>query len=340
MFRHVLILVAHDLAVAFKNKTLILLICIPLFVYATLLLVDSSGDEATPVRLGVLATEPIDVVLRGHMASAPAAFSIQAVADREAGVRLLKARLIDGLVVPDEEDPARVAVIVLNKGAGTLAIVQRMAALQIAVEGERASWLSALHSLQSEALAVQSMPTWILMVVLLVAFIVIPAQVAEEKESQTLLGLLQTPMREGEWLAAKLLYGMILMCAAVLALLLLGKSLAVTWSFWVTLLAGSFVFGAIGIALGFLCRYQASARTLGVIVYLPLLLPAALSDQSQSFRLIAPFLPSYAFFGPIQSILLDSDSAHVFPGEWLMLVFMGAVACLGAHHLMKRRWLM
>ena len=340
MFRHVIMLVAHDLAVAFKNKTLILLVCIPLFVYGTLLLVDRSDADPAAIRLGFLATEPIDTALREHVESAPATFSVQEVADRDEGFRLLKARSVDGLVVPDDEDPARVAVIVLNKGAATLAIAQRMAALQIAVEGDRASWLSALHSLQSDALELQAMPTWILMVVLLVAFIVIPAQVAEEKESQTLLGLLQTPMREGEWLAAKLLYGMILMCAAVLALLALGKALAVPWTFWISLLAGCFVFGAMGVALGFLCRNQASARTLGVIVYLPLLLPAALSDQSHSFRRIAPFLPSHAFFGPIQSILLDHEGAAAFPVQWLMLVLMGGLACLGSYRLMRVRWLM
>ncbi len=340
MFRHVIMLVAHDLAVAFKNKTLILLICIPLFVYGTLLLVDRSDADPVATRLGFLVTEPIDPAVREHVESAPAAFSVREIADRDEGIRLLKARTVDGLMVPDKEDPARVVVIALNRGPATLVIAQHMAALQIAVEGERASWLSALYSLQSDALEIQAMPTWILMVVLLVAFFVIPAQLAEEKESQTLLGLLQTPMREGEWLAAKLLYGIILMGTAVLALLALGKSLYMPWTFWITLLVGYFVFGAMGVALGFLCRNQASARTLGVIVYLPLLLPAALSEQSHSFRLIAPFLPSHAFFGPIQSILLDHDSATAYLTQWLLLVLMGVAACLVAYRLMKARWLM
>jgi ABC-2 type transport system permease protein len=67
------------------------------------------------------------------------------------------------------------------------------------------------------------LPTWILMLVLLVGFIILPAQVAEEKEKKLLLGLLQTPIREVEWLFAKVCLGMILIGVAALFLHLLTK---------------------------------------------------------------------------------------------------------------------
>ena len=132
------------------------------------------------------------------------------------------------------------------------------------------------------------------MLVLLVSFIIMPAQVAEEKEKKLLLALLQTPMREIEWLIAKLLLGMILIVIAVLSLHLMGKfNLENALSYAAFMAVGSFCFSSYGIFLGFLCRNQASARTLGVIFYLPHLLPSALSDFSQKLTAIAPFLPSY-----------------------------------------------
>ena len=51
MIRTVITLLAHDLAVAFKNKTLYLVVCIPLIVYATLMLVDPANAGATRVKI-------------------------------------------------------------------------------------------------------------------------------------------------------------------------------------------------------------------------------------------------------------------------------------------------
>jgi len=101
-----------------------------------------------------------------------------------------------------------------------------------------------------------------LMLVLLVGFIILPAQVAEEKEKKLLLALLQTPIREVQWLIAKLIMGMILMIMAILFLHLLGKfGVANLFSYISFVVVGSFCFSACGIFLGFLCRNQASART-------------------------------------------------------------------------------
>ncbi len=341
MIRNVITLVAHDLAVAYKNKTIFLIVCIPLFVYGTLMFVDRADAPQAAVRLGLLKTEPYDPALLKHIESSPDAFSIRKLANMEEGTRLLKDREIDGLIINADDDPSRVVVLVVKKDSPvTFAIMQRFSSLQIAVQGQGTSWISAIRPLQSSAMKLQTLPTWILMVVLLVGFFVVPAQVAEEKEKQLLLGLLQTPMRESEWLAAKLAYGMILMLVAVLALQLLGGCFCAQWTYLAMLGAGSFCFCAMGVVLGLLCRNQASARTLGMICYLPLLLPAALSDTSKDLMSVARFLPSYAFYEPIQSILLDNKHLAVIPIEWLLLVAMGTVACLASYRLIKIRWLM
>ena len=62
------------------------------------------------------------------------------------------------------------------------------------------------------------------MIVLLIGFIVMPAQVAEEKEKKLILALLQTPISEGQWLMAKVLTAMVLNVIAVLFLHLLEAS--------------------------------------------------------------------------------------------------------------------
>jgi ABC-2 type transport system permease protein len=168
-----------------------------------------------------------------------------------------------------------------------------------------------------------------------------PAQVAEEKEKKLLLALLQTPIREIEWLIAKLFLGMILILIAVLSLHLLGSfNIKNAMSYAAFMVVGSFCFSSYGIFLGFLCRNQASARALGVIFYLPHLLPSALSDFSQKLTVIAPFLPSYLFYIPVKSILLEDGRITTLFWELIYLLLVGLLTFIFAYLLMKKRWLM
>jgi ABC-2 type transport system permease protein len=179
------------------------------------------------------------------------------------------------------------------------------------------------------------------MLVLLIGFIILPAQVAEEKEKKLLLALLQTPIHEVQWLIAKLILGMVLIFTAVLFLHLMGSfGLIHFFDYIVFIVAGSYCFSAYGVFLGFLCRNQASARTLGVIFYLPHLLPSAMSDVSQKLTAIAPLLPSYQLYKPLQSILLENGRIANMTFDWIYLVLLGSLMFYLSFLLMKKRWLM
>jgi ABC-2 type transport system permease protein len=166
--------------------------------------------------------------------------------------------------------------------------------------------------------------------------------VAEEKEKQHLLGWLQAPVRECDWLAAKLVLGILLSLSSIFLLQVLGGGGGAYVGGLVAILgAGSFCFGALGICLGLLCRNQASARTLGMLCYLPMLLPAALSDMSQELRMIAPWVPSYHLFEPIRVMLVEHrGGGWGFVVSWCWLVAVGLLASLASLRLIRRRWLM
>jgi ABC-2 type transport system permease protein len=179
------------------------------------------------------------------------------------------------------------------------------------------------------------------MLVLLVGFVIMPSQVAEEKEKRLILSLLQTPMREIEWLLAKVITGMLLTTASVFILHLMGSfKTGVNLSYIAILLLGSFCFSSYGIFLGFLCRSQASARILGVIFYLPHLLPSALSDFSSKLDVFAPLFPSYHFYQAIKLIVFDQMEISALGFQSMYLVLIGCVTFLFSYMLMKRRWLM
>lgn len=344
MIRNVVTLTLNDLAIAFTNKTLLLIFFIPLFVFVSLKFVDQDGSRFQVIKIGLLqnATYPQNMI--DGIQSTDQIFEIFWLADITAGESLLKDKKIDGMLVPSDKGPDNLDLVVLSKASfQTVAIVESITALQDAIVGKQYSWIAAIKALHDNGLQKQTLPTWILMLVLLVGFIILPVQVAEEKEKNLLLGLLQTPILEIDWLLAKVLLGIILMSLAVGFLQVLGRfgfDLASTTGYVTFLIFGGFCFSAFGIFLGFLCRSQASARTLGVLFYLPNLLPAALSDFSLKLTSVAPLFPSFHFYEPVRSILLEDGSLLDYRLDLVYLVIAGFVLLLLSWLLMKRRWLM
>ncbi len=341
MTGHIAILFLHDLAIAFKNKTFILLLCIPLFVFGLTTFADDKDASASVIALAVAESASPDPGIIAALRSVPEVFSVRVLKSADEGRALLKKGKIDGFLTADETDPSRVGLLVLkNNGTVPLAISHAFLNLQLASAGAGAVWISDISALQTVSAETQALPTWILMVVLLVALFVLPAQVAEEKEKHWLSGLLQTPMTGLEWIAAKLLFTMVLMLFGVMLLQLLGGQFSLPWTYYLTLLLGGFCFNSVGLALGLSCRNQATARTFGVILYLPLLVPAALSDASARFMEIAKWSPSFALYGPLQSAILYPGTAAFFPVSWLVLVGLGSAACAICFVLIRIRHLM
>ena len=344
MIRNILILTFNDLAISFKNKTLYLILFVPLFVFVSLNLVDGDIPDTRKIRIGLLEKASYPPAMIQGLQSADPFFIVSWHPDEAAGKQWLKDMDGDGVLVPAENEADGFNLIVLAKASfQTVAIFEGISGLQRALEGKGKNWISEIISLQEEGIQRQMLPTWILMLVLLVGFIVLPTQVAEEKEKKLLLGLLQTPIREMEWLLAKVCLGMILIGVAAIFLHLLVKFAFDRGSglgYIVFLIAGGFCFSSFGILTGFLCRTQASARTLGVLFYLPHLLPSALADFSTTLNKVAPLLPSYQFYQPVKSILLDGNVLAEFPQELLSLVVIGLFTSLVSYRLMKKRWLM
>ena len=342
MMRNILALAFNDLAVALKNKTIYLILFIPFFVFISLKLLDSTDGDIRKIKIGLLQHYAYAPQIVGSVKAAEKIIEVTWLQSEEEGARLLQEKKIDGVLLKNEKEPGSLALLVLKKESlPTLAIVESFSALQKAAEGSSASWITDVKPLHEGSMQRQTLPTWILMLVLLVGFIILPAQVAEEKEKKLLLALLQTPMREVQWLIAKVITGMVLISIAVLCLHLLGRFAVVNLCGYIAfIMAGSFCFSAYGVFLGFLCRNQASARTIGVLFYLPHLLPSALSDFSQKLTVVAPLLPSYQFYEPLKAILLEDGRAANMSFEWVYLLIVGSFTFYLSFLLMKRRGLM
>jgi ABC-2 type transport system permease protein len=342
MTRNLSILIFNDLAISIKNKSIFLVFFIPIFVFIAMSFIDNVDGNAVKIRIGLVAGTHYEPEIVESITAAGDAFHVVWVDNKQSGVTLLNNHALDGVLIDSQKLPGNLVLLVSSKESPqALAIVETLSALQKVAEGGHAGWITDIEPLHTGGIQRQTLPTWILMLVLLVAFIIMPAQVAEEKEKKLLLALLQTPVSEVEWLIAKLITGMVLILAAVLLLHLLVQFVPDNlFHYLAFIVAGSFCFCAVGIFLGMLCRNQASARTLGMIFYLPMLLPSALSDVSQKLTMVAPFLPSYQFYVPIRSVLLDSGNMSGLLLDWLYLLVLGVLMIYLSHFLIKKRWLM
>lgn len=342
MIRNIIILTANDLAIAFKNRTIYLIFFIPLFVFLALQLIDEEGSDQTPLTIGIIASEIYPERIIAGLQAAEQHFTLTRLADPEEGRRRLTTKELDGVLLAGAQPAGGIELLVLSQASRlTLALVERISGLEAALEGDRPRWLTAVRPLHASGMQQQTLPTWILMLVLLVGCIIIPAQIAEEKEKKLLLAMLQTPIHPEEWLLAKLGLGIILSLLGIIFLHLLGQfAVSNIFSYAVVLGLGAFCFTALGILLGFICRSQAGARTLGVLVYLPLLLPPALADFSRQLTAFAPLLPSYQFYEPLRAILLENGKIAAYPLEMLYLMVIGTLCLLFSRLLLNKRRLM
>lgn len=336
MMRNIFTITLNDLAITVKNKTILLVFFIPLFVFVTLKLVDSKPAPLQKVKIGLIEKEVYEPKVISSLKAAPTIFTITNVENIEAGKNLVKEKKIDALLLESE------ALIVLKRQSlTTLTVLESFQALQKAVEGKSPNWISKVDSIIVVDVQKQSLPIWILMLVLLVSFVIMPSQVAEEKEKKLLSSLLQTPMREIEWLLAKVIVCMILVCVSLLFLHLISDmKIGFNIHYILFLAVGTFCFSSYGVLLGFLCRNQATARTLGVIFYLPHLLPAALSEYSAKLSSIAPLVPSFQFIESIKLIVFEHATLSKLGFEMFYLTTIGIVAILLSYYLLKKRWLM
>lgn len=340
--KNIFILFCHDFAFAIKSKSIYLVLFIPLFVFTSEYLLDRSKTDVDKFQIALLASDIDSSPIAKALQQADKMVVVTAVKNETEGRQLLGKHSVQAVVVEEKSNSKRMSLIVLRKeSVETLAIVQLFSALQRTQEKNNPNWISEIKSLREGSLQSMTLTTWILMLVLLVGFIIIPAQVADEKEKKLILAILQTPIVESQWLISKILFGIVLSIAAVILLMLLSQFAPKNPLACFTFIAlGAYCFSASGVFLGLLCRHQASARTLGFMFYLPLLLPSALSDFSKKLTAVAPFLPSHQFFSPLNELFFDQTSltALVFPMAYLLILGSGLLSL--SYLLMRKRWLM
>ena len=90
MIRNIITLTLNDLAIAFKNKSIFLILFIPFFVYISLMLVDEAGVDVKKTKIGLIQSQIYPPVILEAVQSADMLFSILTVSSEEQGNKWLK----------------------------------------------------------------------------------------------------------------------------------------------------------------------------------------------------------------------------------------------------------
>lgn len=340
--RNIFILALNDFACSLRNKSFFLVFFIPIFIFVIFQLLDRNNSELSKFRIGLSHQISYAPKLMQALQSVEKNIEIVWVNTVEEGRLALKEHQVYAVLEPSEQKADQLVLVVLKKEAPqTLALSRLFSDMQNAAEKNNVIWIAEVKSLREGNIQKQTLPTWILMVVLLVGFIILPAQVAEEKEKKLLLALLQTPIHEIQWVLGKIILGISLSVVAVLLLQILNQVVPVNiFAYVAFIFVASFCFSAFGLFLGFLCRNQASARTLGIVFYLPSLVPVALSDFSKKLSGILAFVPSNQFYQPLQVVIFENGVSTSLIYSWAYLFFLGVTFSGLSYFLIKKRWLM
>jgi hypothetical protein len=117
MIRNVVILLAHDLAVALKNKTFYLIICMPLFVVATLRLVDPAKAHDARMKIAWTETAASAPALFQSLEQHPELFTVRIVSTEQDAIRLLGAREVDAILTPTGSDVPHLRLTVVRQAS-------------------------------------------------------------------------------------------------------------------------------------------------------------------------------------------------------------------------------
>ncbi len=333
--KNLFFLVLNDLYFAFKNKGFHLILFIPFFIFVSERFLDKNKIEHGPLRVALLHDSALMSKISSFAKANEKLMTLIEVDTVIQGENLVKEREIDAflsqnnLIVKQLESPK------------TLLVTQLFSKLQRTVENLGPDWIGSVQPLQKGHWRKQTLPTWILMLVLLVSLVILPAQVAEEKEKKIVLALLQTPINEFHWVCSKICLGFLLSSISVGILIFCNGMIPINLGlFFIFFTITNFCFSAFGIFLGFLCQNQSSARTLGFAFYLPLLLPSALGDFSKEFTAVANWVPSFPFYKNLPFLLFDENIESFKMWPLIYLLTIGVLSFLLATRLIKSRWLL
>ncbi|MGM0419428.1 MAG: ABC transporter permease [Bacillota bacterium] len=173
------------------------------------------------------------------------------------------------------------------------------------------------------------LPIWLTITIAMIGIIIISGDIAEEKEEKSLEAIIIAPIHAGIFILGKILSGTLL--TLLTGLIIFGFAwfnnpaqfdFLILIKYISLIIAGAIIFNIIGIIIGLKTNSQSAARSVGTIIYFPLIFPSLLYQFSDIINYIARITPTYYLMEGFNHILVaTSDQLIIWPEISILLIF-------------------
>jgi ABC-2 type transport system permease protein len=156
-------------------------------------------------------------------------------------------------------------------------------------------------------------PMLMLMAMGMVGFLAMPLSFVEEKEKRTIHALFLTPIRSGELIIGKSLFGLCLILGTIGTMILVNQRFDGNWPYlWAFVLLGALQCLFIGLLVAIFAKSQGSVNAFGTATFMMFQLVPNLSQSSELMRAASTFVPStYIGRGLKKALFLDLSKVDI-----------------------------
>jgi len=170
------------------------------------------------------------------------------------------------------------------------------------------------------------LPIWLTITITMIGVLIISGNLAEEKENKTMDAVFIAPAYNYLFLIGKILSGVLLSTFTALIMLFINgfyrQPIINILLVFIAIFLSSLVFNVIGLIIGAKSESQSSARSIGTIIYFPLLFPTLIYNLSEITELIAKFFPTYYLFQLINNLLsVDVNYSMIWYNLFILGIF-------------------
>lgn len=319
-FKRICSIVLKDFIESFQNKTVLIVILLPVLASLLFSVVDNNEMNRT-FNIGIV--EDKQHSFRTFLNNKTANLKGIDYYYIDEGRKALETGQIEALVINNEED----FTVFIDSSQSIFYFF-----LKDSLEDIIGLYLNKLPEINIDFIPVNTtvsklsfLPVWIMITVTMIGVLIISGNLAEEKENKTLYSIAMTPASKLDILIGKGIFGVLFTFMTVMIMCLLNGVYLIgiinIIKLIFSVLIASISFTSIGLLIGSFTSSQSAARSIGTIIYFPLLFPSLIADLSNITKLLARFLPTYYFYIILEKILIYQGEAEIRIDLLYLLVF-------------------
>ncbi len=294
--------IKKDMKEFFRNKTIIIVILLPLLASLFFLIIEDAGLNKD-FNIGLV--DEVNSDFKSFVISNIANINIYNydkvnLAEKEIG------DVIDGIIHIKKKDDFELYLNAANTNSYFFLQnqLENIIDKYLGIEPQYKLQVNSVNQIEGK---LNFLPIWLTITITMIGVLIISGNLAEEKENKTMDAIYITPANNLLFLIGKILSGVILSTITALIMLFINgfyrQPLKNILLVIITIFLSSLVFNLIGLIIGAKSDSQSSARSMGTIIYFPLLFPTLIYNLSDFTEMIAKFFPTYYLFQIINNLL-------------------------------------